>query len=750
MLLRWVCRRTVVFRKRSVQRIIICIGVALVLPCFWLSYPAGLSILAIAGEADNNSAEGQVKQGGDAIDEPADSDENSEPEIRYFPGQRVMVMTRDATVRDGEGKLLTLELGVEFKIRTVEDEDEFLIGFSQGEGRILAKDVLPIDLAAAEFQKIVDEHPDDAAANFALAKAWYYDDLERAIPRLRKAVQLAPKNPHPCVYLGMALGRIKGSEAARDEYFQKARELGPNDPTVLTMIACYWQFHTDRIPDDKVAGVVQDLKRAIELSPASGAPYNLLCQLLSKQSTPLPSEAVLALADQGIRADPTNPGLNNLRGLYYLRLGDQSQSLGDLNGAVDCYQEAEKTFGVSLRHDVLSEFHMFNRALALWNRSTATKNATSEDVLALRLSALCDLSDCTYRNWRYIPALKQCTHWFGSNDSETRFAFRSVLTKFLEGAEGADAAKMRVFLMLLTLDIQDVHQGILETRGMDFCEPDFRFYRMSRNAANASLSMRGEKHDLSGERGERCRGKTALDILCKWHPHAAVWALANSADPNISNVDGSKPIHTVVSHSEVPLDLLQSLVNLGADLEATSPDGKTPLGLCLSYSHEMAARLLRVSGASWGKLDDEKSAIHAANVAAGSDFTIRSQEDADRWLTSRCETEFKEAMLSLTKWYESSQKLEAPKLAVAIPYSSIVTDGEHPHEKARRQNAEFERWYDDWQSSRNTEQQLQEMADELKMKKKQQFDFAVDNLVSSAALLISPQFADELAKPIRK
>lgn len=77
-------------------------------------------------------------------------------------------------------------------------------------------------------------------------------------------------------------------------------------------------------------------------------------------------------------------------------------------------------------------------------------------------------------------------------------------------------------------------------------------------------------------------------------------ALADGADPNVEHsvVVGVRPLHRIVLYrSQSALNGLRLLIAAGADVNAKSSGGDTPLGLALEWKNIKGAAILRDAGA---------------------------------------------------------------------------------------------------------------------------------------------------------
>ena len=75
--------------------------------------------------------------------------------------------------------------------------------------------------------------------------------------------------------------------------------------------------------------------------------------------------------------------------------------------------------------------------------------------------------------------------------------------------------------------------------------------------------------------------------------HAAIvkMLLKNGSQPNVRERGGFTPLHAAAEHGDV--EIIQSLILAGADLQARSADGKLPVDLALAAGHPQAVELLK-------------------------------------------------------------------------------------------------------------------------------------------------------------
>ncbi len=150
--------------------------------------------------------------------------------------------------------------------------------------------------------------PRDWFAHFLVARsAMLAGEPARAIPLFLAVLELAPSDAITRVYLGVCQHDVAEREQALQSV-ERALELGPDDPTVLTNAARVLTEHGDALRGEKL------VLRALHHSPNDGKYLRLLSWVRGRAGKDLQSEMV---AREAVRAEP-----NSAQGWWTLGLAE--------------------------------------------------------------------------------------------------------------------------------------------------------------------------------------------------------------------------------------------------------------------------------------------------------------------------------------------------------------------------------------------------------------------------------------------
>lgn len=108
-------------------------------------------------------------------------------------------------------------------------------------------------------------------------------------------------------------------------------------------------------------------------------------------------------------------------------------------------------------------------------------------------------------------------------------------------------------------------------------------------------------------------GDTLLHRACyKDDPERIRLLLDRGADPNVSNLVGTTPLHWVCRYPKTShTDLVRFLLERGADVNVRDKNGRTPLHIACSYGYPQVVHLL---------------------IQQGADVTTRDREGTPHWM----------------------------------------------------------------------------------------------------------------------
>jgi tetratricopeptide (TPR) repeat protein len=134
-----------------------------------------------------------------------------------------------------------------------------------------------VQATVAPLQATVQANPDSAGAWFELGKAYYQvEQWAQAVTAFEKVIELDPNRQAAYANLGAVYHRQNKLDLAASQY-EKALALNPNDGEVTyNLAALYIQKATqrgDQIDADLLNQAINQLNRALELSPDSAEPY---------------------------------------------------------------------------------------------------------------------------------------------------------------------------------------------------------------------------------------------------------------------------------------------------------------------------------------------------------------------------------------------------------------------------------------------------------------------------------------------
>ncbi|MCA9008446.1 MAG: hypothetical protein KDB01_01810 [Planctomycetaceae bacterium] len=671
---------------------------------------------------------------------------------RIVPGMRMMVVRENAEIQKQDGTTQKIRIGDVFRIRmeTRPDGRVLVDGDVYGEGHVSLEDLSPISSAGPQIKMLLEASPGDADLTFAFAKLNYYDDLTAAIPLLRASVTSLPRASAPRLYLAAALHRTGSPLGDVMSLIREARETSPDDPWTLSMIAYFCRSFPKIGAAVSVNETIRDLRAAIGSAPAYRFPRSELVYLYMFPRQGLMADDSLArmLIDEGLAVDPRNDLLHNLKGVLLLRRGNQSFAGGDRQSALAAYSLAEAEFRTALQLNNFDSTYMSNLATTQWNKADL-QIGSEEDVVVQRLDAMHRVNHALFRNWRHSHSITEINRWLGSASPTRKSAFAFYVRKNLAEASEASRLEAELLSILFKLDPTNLADGMQAISHLDVEMKDAdsdRELRMMANSLSGKLSLTGvRERSWPDASGPAC---SALDILVREYPSAAIWALVSGANPNVSNPDGSKPVHSLVQKRNPEIDLLDMLLAFGADSEVPDAAGRSPLALSLESGNFLAARLLRTFDAKWGEKDSAVSPLSVARKCAAGTHHVSDGKDADNWLNQKCVDDMNERIRVLVEWYSSFRELKAPSLDIRPqPFRDsgpVYREGIHPHDWARQQNAAFNRWFNDQEYWKKTETELQAMVNQIKIDKSALYRSHSEILGSLAIRLLPAANADAM------
>ncbi|RXH15449.1 tetratricopeptide repeat protein [Bradyrhizobium guangzhouense] len=182
-----------------------------------------------------------------------------------------------------------------------------------------------IDLAAADYDQIIERYPDNLNARLARASVHLQkQELEAALSNYGKVIELDPKNVY--AYLGRAyVYTAKGDYVRAISDYDQALLIHPENLKAHVDRGLAYIRNGD--PDRGMA----DCDRAVEISPQTGA--GQLCRgrvYLAKGN----KERALAELDQTMPIKPTNGAFYFYRARLYWQMASFAKSLADLDQSV--------------------------------------------------------------------------------------------------------------------------------------------------------------------------------------------------------------------------------------------------------------------------------------------------------------------------------------------------------------------------------------------------------------------------------
>ncbi len=206
-------------------------------------------------------------------------------------------------------------------------------------------------------------------------------NYQKAVAEFKIAIDLEPGNPEGYRWLSKAY-LLAGKKEDAEAVFKQAIE---NNPGQAWPVADLGQFYLDQ---DRVKDAIAQFQQAIELEPDYGPAYTGLAQAYQQQGQSLEPEALIALYQNVVEANPAVAW-------PYLSLGDAYLGLGNVVDAEAAYQkavEAEPT-NVDL-YNKLGEIYRWNlnrldQAIGYYRQATqlAPENGWSHAALGWALYA---------------------------------------------------------------------------------------------------------------------------------------------------------------------------------------------------------------------------------------------------------------------------------------------------------------------------------------------------------------------------
>jgi tetratricopeptide (TPR) repeat protein len=125
--------------------------------------------------------------------------------------------------------------------------------------------------------------------------------------------------------------RAKGDINSALASYQRAREISPNDPKIIAMIA-YLESTSGQATE-----AIADLRRQLALDPENVIAMNNLAFSLAEMGSDL--DQALALAEKAQRKAPSNPGIADTLGWVYTKKGLNDSAVQVFNGLVKKYPD---------------------------------------------------------------------------------------------------------------------------------------------------------------------------------------------------------------------------------------------------------------------------------------------------------------------------------------------------------------------------------------------------------------------------